>query len=889
MVEDIKYKVSKDLINKISTTVDANPKITDEELFKTFPDLNNDAKFLKAIGEYKATKEQYKDEKIVDSKFPEFDFVTVQGPTNEGSAPDTAYTVSIPEGATVSAEKEDPIAKDNIARNNWLTYIADQALAGGVKGIANTAAAAQDFKEFIAGKMIGAPVIEAGGMMIPIDEKAKTAIKRGQAEDIENLAGTVGGISTKAYKEEKRKGTEENLFTWDVIPVGVGMVADVIGQNALTGGAGMYTTMFESAKNDALAKGLDENQAFAYGSTIGLAVGAISHYGINKMLKGLPKSAQDKVTRYIADKALDNLSKAGRSISPEMIQKEISSVAQSYAGKVASMGTKAAYNAATQGTAMVGIEGTMYGTEQATNKILNKEIFKTPDVKMRFAKALVNGAVGGLAVGGVTGAFTKGATDNYINKKIQETIKDDEQYNEFRTQLANDLTKNDFNTPGIEEILNGIDLKREKLKKIPNSITPAAQLETLDIIDTRDQLKQELDALNPENVDPAFRSDIEAKRVIVEEKIKAVEDSAKAVNDGTKIVYRATEKGFEKDVNGQVEPITEEQFDYANESKLKGIKVENKELFTYYERDGKYFKKFGKEGKEQAITKTTYDFELGRQKRDKPTAEKVEFFHGGNLDSEGDIFLSPDKTIAKEYASINGGKVSSFEVNKSKIIGEQDVRAIIEDLGLENKEGETQFDELMLHELLDPRFETSFSESDIAKIKEAVKEKGFDAISFTDEDITQRNKGGVESILVLNKESLTTKPTEDATKIGTEPIEPQGGEQSSQQQYPRAEEGQPQVGEPEGSAGETPQPEANRGDSNIGSEARKQEINAKFVEAQKLYSDIIDAEGAAKKRSINKERQKMLDENPSIKFVLENMKALEEALGDRLKKSGDCP
>jgi hypothetical protein len=126
MVEDIKYKVSKDLINKISTAVDENPKITDEDLFKKFPDLNNDAKFLKAIGEYKATKAQFKDEKIVDAKFPEFDFVTVQGPTNEGSSPDTAYTVSIPEGATVSAEKEDPIAKDNIARNNWLTYIPDQ-------------------------------------------------------------------------------------------------------------------------------------------------------------------------------------------------------------------------------------------------------------------------------------------------------------------------------------------------------------------------------------------------------------------------------------------------------------------------------------------------------------------------------------------------------------------------------------------------------------------------------------------------------------------------------------------------------------------------------------------------------------------------------------------
>jgi hypothetical protein len=134
--------------------------------------------------------------------------------------------------------------------------------------------------------------------------------------------------------------------------------------------------------------------------------------------------------------------------------------------------------------------------------------------------------------------------------------------------------------------------------------------------------------------------------------------------------------------------------------------------------------------------------------------KKKTFFHGGRLDSEGDIFLTPNKEVAKEYASINDSKVKSFSLDENKIIEEEDVREIINELELENKEGETDFEDLLLHELLDPRFDTSLSKKDIDKIKEEVKKRGYDAISYRDEDITGKSKGGTESIMVLNNEAL---------------------------------------------------------------------------------------------------------------------------------------
>jgi hypothetical protein len=181
---------------------------------------------------------------------------------------------------------------------------------------------------------------------------------------------------------------------------------------------------------------------------------------------------------------------------------------------------------------------------------------------------------------------------------------------------------------------------------------------------------------------------------------------------------------------------------------------------------------------EDLIGKKT-EAELPKQKEvgeEVKEENKKTFFHGGRLDSEGDIFLTPSKEIAKEYASINEGKVKSFSLDENKIMKEDEVRDIIKEMNLSNKEGETDFEDLLLHELLDPRIDTSFSKEDINKIKEEVKKRGYDAISYTDEDITGKSKFGTESIIVINKDAIqpTRKKAGGAVQATTGVPEQQG-------------------------------------------------------------------------------------------------------------------
>ena len=167
-------------------------------------------------------------------------------------------------------------------------------------------------------------------------------------------------------------------------------------------------------------------------------------------------------------------------------------------------------------------------------------------------------------------------------------------------------------------------------------------------------------------------------------------------------------------------------------------------------------------GKKSTVKKSTK-----KSKTVSSRSSKKEFFHGGNLDAAGDLFLTGDKNIAKEYASINNGKVKSFSLEEDKIMKEDAVREIIDKLGLKNPSSDANED-LMLQELLDPRFDTAFSKEDIEKVKAEVKKQGFDAISYLDEDITQRSKGGVESIMVLNKKALGTVQVKPSPKTFTQ-------------------------------------------------------------------------------------------------------------------------
>lgn len=141
---------------------------------------------------------------------------------------------------------------------------------------------------------------------------------------------------------------------------------------------------------------------------------------------------------------------------------------------------------------------------------------------------------------------------------------------------------------------------------------------------------------------------------------------------------------------------------------------------------------------------------------------QTRIFHGGAIKSVRDIngfaYFSEDKGQADAYAKGNEGEVNSFMLEEASIATEDQVFAVINQLGITPQNG-WQVDESHLYELIDPRFEQSFNKKDREKLAVALKKQGIKAARFTDINIAEGDKGGRETvnIVVFNKTAVKTQ------------------------------------------------------------------------------------------------------------------------------------
>jgi len=67
---------------------------------------------------------------------------------------------------------------------------------------------------------------------------------------------------------------------------------------------------------------------------------------------------------------------------------------------------------------------------------------------------------------------------------------------------------------------------------------------------------------------------------------------------------------------------------------------------------------------------------------DTPSSGKTIVFHGGTLDGEGNIYVSPSREQAAEYAKMSKTSVMEFEVDPESMAQEDEVRDAFEELGM---------------------------------------------------------------------------------------------------------------------------------------------------------------------------------------------------------------
>ena len=90
---------------------------------------------------------------------------------------------------------------------------------------------------------------------------------------------------------------------------------------------------------------------------------------------------------------------------------------------------------------------------------------------------------------------------------------------------------------------------------------------------------------------------------------------------------------------------------------------------------------------------------------------------------------------------------------------------------------------------------------------------------------------------------------------------------------------------------QTEEPKTDSGDSDISGKKGKKitDINAKFVKVSELYEKVRSAKNQTEKTTANRKLSALLNLNPTVKYIFENMNELQKQLGDRLKKNSFCP
>jgi hypothetical protein len=504
--------------------------------------------------------------------------------------------------------------KDNILQNNFISYIASKAVGATIKAPVQINYAINDIMVGVSNMFTDKPITYTGNQYMPfiegLDEKTSSMFVQGRNQDLKDVVSKINILSTPKYEKELQARTEKGgIISAPFVIQSLGSLSESIGANAFTGGLGLYASIFEDAYSDGLKKGFTNNEALVYGSTIGSVNAYLERKGLDAILKKVPKPIQDKVSRYLAGKAMSTLVKSGVELTEDAIQDAIKKEVNSFSGKVLQAGAKGLYNVGTEGGTETLQELASYGTEELSNYLKGQKIFKNDEVAKRFLTAFAGGAIGGGSAGSITGLVGSDNTFNYINEEVSTKYNNIEKYNDFKTTLAEDLQKNNVPEQAIEKVMVEVDKMREKHLSIPSTVAEDKRQAVYNIISERDKIQNILNETDQTTVDPAFSRQANATKVNGEAAIATLNDLAEAVGSGKKTIYRQTENGYEKEVAGEIEPIDELMFNYAKLFKRKEIKIEGDKDFKYYEKDGKYFKKFGAEGKEQPISKATYDFE----------------------------------------------------------------------------------------------------------------------------------------------------------------------------------------------------------------------------------------------------------------------------------------
>jgi hypothetical protein len=354
------------------------------------------------------------------------------------------------------------------------------------------------------------------------------------------------------------------------------------------------------------------------------------------------------------------------------------------------------------------------------------------------------GIVGG-AQGAGASAIRKGL-DVISNKKSKAKV---EELSKKREDLVNDLENSDLPNSVKEqieskledinvEINDVLDSNRTEIENLPEG----AKAEVADLSDRVESIKE---SLQNENIS-------DTTRALLEEDLKTAEAELDAKFTVPQPTFD-TEESIGEEIRESNRKFQADEIDQAT-----------------WEQEQKDLNK-----RAEDIIPVPEEAEIGKPEEvvSEEKGEKMaDVFHGGSVKDiqiasiDNPLYVSESESQSAAYAKGNQGKVAKFKVDKSKIANEEEVRDVINELGLKPQDESWSVDELNIYELIDPTFDTAMSSESINKLFRELEKRGYGGAEFLGMNI-ETLKNDINDIVIFNPKLATnveqTKPTEETT------------------------------------------------------------------------------------------------------------------------------
>lgn len=456
--------------------------------------------------------------------------------------------------------------------------------------------------------------------------------------------------------------------------------------------ASSYMNFKDQINSDPNTEGIDEADKVLMSGAYAYVSSKLESLGMSKWFSKTP--AGYNITSYLLGKAFKDLPK---NATQEMIDNRINS---SVKGLIAKGAISLTAKGNVEGTTEALQELADIGIKSAYNEIKGEEVFKNPsytEIIDRISESYKLGMIGGTVMSSVSQTLNTARevrTANQVNN-LERLIQDPNLKQLFeddiKTKVLSGQITKEQATAEVQELNESIGLLRE----IPDNVTD--KTESFRLLSERKKLEQEI-AGKDENLVAAQKARI-------------------------------------ADINNQLKTISE---DAVQKQAAGEVPVQPEAAVSGEVAQGK------PQAEPQVATEEGQAFV-------QEEVETIDVYHGGSMDEKtGDIYVTEDKDQATEYAKGNDGNVIKYTIPKNKVATEEIVTEAINELGIDINE------ESKIYELIDPRFEETYiGDDNKQKLFDSLRNKGFEAASFIDEDLTLSKKEGVKNIVVFEAEKLS--------------------------------------------------------------------------------------------------------------------------------------